>query len=128
MGRVGRGAYAALKDSGYQDVVGIEENRIHLNNLIADGYNCVHGDATDRDFWERTRLAERKLLLISLSNRHENLAVVQLARELGFQNTIAVATRFPDEKEAYEKLGCIAYYLYDDVGRDFALHALQSNQ
>jgi len=128
MGRVGRGAYAALEAAGHDDVVGIEENRTIRKRLLEEGYRCIQGDATDRDFWERTRLAERQILLISLSNRHENLAVVELARDMGCKNTLAVATRYPDEKEMYQKYGCVAYYLYEDVGRDFALHVLNKNQ
>ena len=103
MGRVGRGAYEALTEAGYNNVVGIEENRYVTQDLNDRGFACVHGDASDRDFWERTQLADRDLLLLSLSNRHENLAVVELARELGFKNTLAVATRFPGMKKRNTK-------------------------
>ncbi|MEE9335555.1 MAG: cation:proton antiporter family protein [Granulosicoccaceae bacterium] len=124
MGRVGRGAYEHLQENGHH-VMGIEEGYISTQRLIEQGYECVHGDATDRDFWERTGLANRDLLLVSLSNHRENIEVIKLAKELGHKGRLSVAARFPDQKEELEKLGCRAYYLYEDVGREFALHMLE---
>jgi Trk K+ transport system NAD-binding subunit len=85
----------------------------------------VHGDASDRDFWERTGLVNCKLILVSLSNHRENVRVARLARELGFSSTMAIATRFPDESAELEALGCVTFYRYQDVGRDFANHTLR---
>ena len=62
--------------------------------------------------------------MVSLSNHSENLQVAKLAKQLNYQNTLAVAARFPDEAAELEELGCIAFYLYQDVGRDFATHTL----
>lgn len=124
MGRVGRGAFDALVDAGRTGIVGVEENYLRAGELDAAGHHCIHGDAVDRDFWERTGLVDRELVLISLTNHRENLRAVRLAREVGFRGTIAVAARFPDERAELEALGCVAYYLYEDTGRDFATHVL----
>ncbi len=124
MGRVGRGAYEYLQQSGHK-VMGIEESYTNTQNLVKKGYECVHGDATDRDFWERTGLANRDMLLVSLSNHRENIEVIKLAKELGHKGRLSVAARFADQKEELEALGCQAYYLYEDVGRDFALHTFE---
>jgi len=126
MGRVGRGAYELLSKTSDIDVVGIEENIDRVKAMKAAGLQCIHGDATDRDFWERSELMKCKNILLSFSNHRENLAVVEMARELGFEHKISVATRFPDEKHPLEALGCHAYYLYADVGRDFAQSVLSS--
>lgn len=125
MGRVGRSAFDALRDAGYEKVCGVEENYQITQQRIADGRQCVHGDASDRDFWERTGLAECKLILVSLSNHSENVRVATLAHELKFKHTLAVATRFPDERTELEALGCITFYRYQDVGRNFAEHTLE---
>ena len=124
MGRVGRGAYDRLRESGRTTIVGVEENFARANERVEAGYHCVHGDAADRDFWERTRLAERELIMISLTIHRENLRVVHLARDMGYVGTLAVAARFPDERAELEELGCVAYYLYEDTGREFASHVL----
>lgn len=124
MGRVGRGAFDALRDAGYQNVVGIEEKYSVALERTDSGWPCVHGDASDRDFWGHTGLVNCELIMVSLSNHKENLRVAKLARKLNFRNTLAVSARFPDEAAELEALGCITFYLYQDVGRDFASHTL----
>ncbi len=128
MGRVGRAAYDSLVDSGITDIVAVEENYESTLELNAKGYNCVHGDASDREFWESTGMAARKLILVSLSNHREDLIIVELAKELGCVTSLSVAARFPDHKEQLESLGCSAFYLYEDVGRDFAQYALSGSE
>lgn len=124
MGRIGRGAFDALREAGIDHIVGIEENYALTEQRNAQGWPCVHGDASDRDFWERTGLGDCTLILVSLSNHRENIRVARLARELGYKNTLAVATRFPDEAAELEALGCLCFYRYQEVGRDFATHVL----
>ncbi len=128
MGRVGRNAYEALELAGRTRLVGVEESYSRTKALIEDGLHCVHGDASDRDFWERTGLAECELILVGLSNHRENMQIVELARELDFKGQLAVAARFPDHKEQLEAAGCVAFNLYEEVGRDFALHTLRQLQ
>ena len=129
MGRIGRGAYEALALSAAEQgkfrthgIVAVEENHALVAMRREEGYACIHGDASDQDFWERTGLARRDLILVSLTIHRENLRVVRLARELGFTGTLGVACRFPDERRELEALGCVPYYLYEDVGGDFARH------
>lgn len=125
MGRVGRNAYEALSVTGHRSVVGIEESYSRTQELKQDGFQCVHGDASDRDFWERTGLADCELIMVGLSNHRENLQIVELARDLGYKGQLAVAARFADHKEQLEALGCISFNLYEEAGRDFALHTLR---
>ncbi len=124
MGRVGRGAFNALRDAGHDRIVGIEEKFNVAKERSENGWPCVHGDAADRDFWEHSKLTNCELIMVSLSNHSENIQVAKLAKQLNYQNTLAVAARFPDEAAELEELGCISFYLYQDVGRDFATHTL----
>ncbi len=125
LGRIGRAAYNTLEaDESVGPVVGIEENWARHIDLQEEGFHVVHGDASDLDFWDRARLLQLDHILVCLSNHRENVDVVELAQELGFDGTIAVAARFPDECEALEKMGCAPYYLYADVGDDFARYTL----
>lgn len=126
MGRVGRGAYAAVSKAGPR-VIGVEENVATVQRYRDAGYDCVHGDATDRDFWERTGLAQRDIIFVSLSGHSEHMTVARLAKDLGFTGTLAIAARFPDHARELEALGCVAYYLYEDVGRDFASFSLDKH-
>lgn len=126
MGRVGRNAYKALSRVGRKDIVGIEESYPRTMSLMEAGFHCVHGDASDRDFWERTGLANCELIMVGLSNHRENLQIVALAQELGFSGKLAVAARFADHKDELEALGCISFNLYEEAGKDFALHTVST--
>jgi len=120
MGRIGFGAYQFLHQQYGDRVVGVEERYARAVELREQGVNCVHGDASDRDFWEETGLARRQLILASLSNHRENLLVVSLAKGLGFNQQLAITARFEDERQELEELGCITFNVYADVGRGFA--------
>jgi len=124
MGRVGRNAFDTLRAAGIAPIIGVDENYARACELDEQGYPCLHGDGSDRDFWERTNLVNRDLILVSLTNHVENRQVAQLAQALGFTGTLAVAVRYPDEQEEIESMGCIAYYLYEDTGQNFARYAL----
>ena len=125
MGRVGCAAFDTLREAGYKKIIGVEENYQATQRLNSENWPCVHGDASDRDFWERTGLVNCELILVSLSNHREHVRVATLARELGYSNTLAVATRFVDEQSELDALGCVTFYRYEDVGCNFATHALE---
>lgn len=124
MGRVGVGAYRHLSERYPQQVLGIEESQEKTDRHQSHQIACIHGDGTDRDFWERSHLENRQLIFISLSNHHENVSVVKLLQQLGFSGTIAVVSRFPDEKRELETLGCVAFDLYAEAGYGFSEHVL----
>lgn len=124
MGRVGLGVYEYLLDHQDKTVVGIDENIGKVQQLKAEGVNCVHGDASDDEFWNQTRLADREMLFLSLTNHRENLSVVRLAHERQFRGTIAVVSRFPDETRELEEMDCITFNLYAGAGHGFAEHVV----
>ena len=124
MGRVGKGAYESLHESFGEKIVGVEESYSKVMAYRDMGINCVHGDASDYDFWAHSGLKDKKLILISLTNHLENLVAVELGNELGFRGTLAVVSRYPDQQEELELLGCIAFNLYGEAGHGFAEHII----
>lgn len=122
MGRVGYGAYERLKKIYNDNIVGVEEDISKVAQHIEAGIHCVHGDASDYDFWAHSGLKDKPLVLISLSNHAENLVAVELAKQLGFAGTLAVVSRFPDEQAELESLGCVSFNLYGEAGHGFAEH------
>ncbi|MEJ2444901.1 MAG: cation:proton antiporter [Exilibacterium sp.] len=124
MGRVGLGAYHYLQELYADSVAGVEENLEKANLHQANGLNCVHADASDRDFWEQAHLSRRSLILVSLTNHNENIEVVNLLRQLNYQGQVAVVSRFPDEKNELLELGCITFDLYAEAGHGFAEHVM----
>ena len=128
MGRVGKGVFNTLNKAYPNAVIGVEEDTSRLQQLKENGFQCVHGDGTDRDFWERTGLVDREIVFVNLSNHRENLTVVTLARQLGYANTLAVPALFEDEKKELEELGCVSFNVYANVGSGFAEHVLAGTQ
>lgn len=125
MGRVGQGVYERLTKILPGDrIVGVEEDLEKAHRHCAAGFHCVHGDASDHDFWAHSGLKDKGLVLISLANHTENLLAVEQARSQGFGGDLAVVSRFPDEKEELESLGCIAFNLYGEAGHGFAEHVV----
>ena len=122
MGRVGHGAYQYLVQNYGERVIGVEESYTRAVELRDKEVKCVHGDASDRDFWDQTNLHNREMVLVSLSNHRENLHVINMARELGCTCTLAATARFEDERKQLEEMGCIAFNVYADVGWGFAEH------
>ena len=81
MGRVGQGVYRYLAEKQNNKIIGVEESPDKTGQLQNEGVNCVHGDATDYEFWEQTNLVSRKIIFTSLSNHSENLNLVKLAKK-----------------------------------------------
>lgn len=125
MGRVGLGAYQFFVERYPNEVVGVEEKFSKVLDHQANGFNCVHADASDHDFWENTGITERDLVLVSLSNHSENITAVKLARACGFERNLAVVSRYPDEQKELQELGCIVFNLYAEAGYGFAEHVQQ---
>jgi predicted Kef-type K+ transport protein len=129
MGRVGQGVYERLTEILHADrIVGVEEDLEKAQRHCTAGLRCVHGDASDHDFWVHSGLKDKKLVLISLTNHTENLLAVEQARLQGFGGDLAVVSRFPDEKRELESLGCIAFNLYGEAGHGFAEHVIDQGK
>lgn len=124
MGRVGKGAYSYLEKVYPGRIVGVEESYEKVAEHREQGINCVHGDASDHDFWHYGKLTSRGLILVSLTNHSENMTVIRLAKELGFANNLAVVSRYPDEQRELESIGCITFNLYGEAGHGFAEHVM----
>ncbi len=125
MGRVGRGAARRLVELHGETVIGVEEDYENVLIHRKAGIRCVHGDATDYDFWAHSGLKDKSLILICLTNHSENLVAVELAQELGYSGKLAVVSRFPDQRDELESLGCIAFNLYGEAGHGFADHVME---
>jgi hypothetical protein len=124
MGRVGQGAYETLSSKCDGGIVGVDEKQSTVDQLIQQGINCIRGDASDYEFWRTTNLTSSDKIFVCLSNHRENMYIVNLAKQLGYKNVLAVVSRFPDEQLELQTLGCIAFNLYAEAGHGFAEHVL----
>ena len=97
MGRVGSTAYEFLRQQHGDVVLGIDRDSAVVDLHLEQGRRVILGDATDYDFWARTRTREGiDYALLCFPNHRANLAVAQLFREFGIQTVIASIAKFND--------------------------------
>lgn len=125
LGRVGFGAYNYLNERYPGEVIGIEEDNDKAAALAREGVHCIHGDASDAEFWEHADLSRRKTIFVSLSNHKENVEVVKLLKQMKYSGVLAAVSRFPDEHDELAKMGCVSFNLYKEAGHGFAEHVLE---
>ena len=124
MGRVGLGAYQSLSEKLGANIIGVDEKQDRVDSYQEQGINCIRGDASDYEFWTDTNLVKSDKIFVCLSNHRENMYIVNLAKQLGYKNVLAVVSRFPDEQAQLQESGCIAFNLYAEAGHGFAEHVL----
>jgi glutathione-regulated potassium-efflux system ancillary protein KefC len=123
MGRIGTGAYDHIGETLGCRVLGIDINRELVRRHVEAGRNVIVGDATDSDFWERTRFDQRRLRLIMLAMPEHN-ANMYAARRIaavvpGY--LIAAVAQFADQVQQLRDLGVdAAYDTYAEAGAGFA--------
>lgn len=118
------GAYITLEKKYNGQVVGIDEKNYRVKQHIQNGINCICGDANDYEFWNQSNLIECDKIFVCLSNHKENMYIVKLAQEMGYNNVLAVVSQFADEQKELEDNGCITFNLFAEAGSGFAEHVL----
>jgi predicted Kef-type K+ transport protein len=124
MGRVGQGAYETLSSRCEGEIIGVDEKQHRVDESIQLGINCVRGDASDYEFWRTTNITASDKIFVCLSNHRENMYIVNLAKQLGYKNVLAVVSRFQDEEIELKEAGCLTFNLYAEAGHGFAEHVL----
>ncbi|WP_413702414.1 NAD-binding protein [Psychromonas sp. KJ10-10] len=73
MGRIGAGAYDALKVSYGEYVMGIDYNHQTTLKHREQGRRVITGDALDSDFWNKLQLTDNvKLILLAMPDHNGN--------------------------------------------------------
>jgi lactate dehydrogenase-like 2-hydroxyacid dehydrogenase len=129
MGRVGAGAYDALKERFGEQVVGFDLDTDSVARNQAAGRRVVLASATDVDFWERLEVDfERvELVLLAMSSHSENLAAIDLLRKARFGGLIAATARYVDEVEDLRVAGAdVSFHVLAEAGTGLAQHALEA--
>jgi hypothetical protein len=126
MGRVGSGAYEAIRQRMGDALLGVDFDKDTVDRHRAAGRNVVRGSVTDPDFWERFQLDHRgiKLVMLAMPNQLENLYAVKQLRRSGYAGRLTAIAKYPDEVEALRKAGAdSAFNLYAEAGAGFADNA-----
>ena len=125
MGRVGSGAYDALRVRLGEQVLGVDADEDTVEKLEETGRHVILGSATDPDFWERMQLDSHqvRLILLAMPNAQENLLAVRQLHDAGYTGKVAAIAKYADEAEALRDAGVhAAYNLYAEAGVGFAEH------
>jgi len=123
MGRVGNGAYDAMRERVGDAVVGVDIDKDRVEAQRAAGRNVVRGSVTDPDFWERFHIDYNKieLVMLAMPNQLENLFAASQLRKLGYTGRLAAVAKYADEVEALQQAGVdSAFNLYAEAGAGFA--------
>ncbi|KPK38090.1 MAG: potassium transporter Kef [Gammaproteobacteria bacterium SG8_47] len=127
MGRIGGGAYEALRQRYGRTVLGLDYDAERVQKQRGAGRNVGVGDATDTDFWEHFRPDRVKLVLLALPNHKENLFAAKKLIASGFSGKVAAIARFPDEIEQLRAAGVnAAFNVYAEAGAGFADHVCET--
>ena len=129
MGRVGSGAYDALRERYEGKVVGFDLDLDVVKRNQNEGRRVVLASATDADFWERLQVDPDKieLVVLAMSSHPENLGAIDLLRAAKYRGVIAATARYGDELEELRKAGAdVAFHVLAEAGMGLAHHALHA--
>ncbi|MCY6959380.1 potassium channel family protein [Clostridium brassicae] len=99
-GETGQSVIKQFKKSNVSFVV-IEKNEERVHELLEEGILTIHGDATNEDILEKSRIKYAKGFISSLSSDADNVFTVLTARQMN-KNLYIISRAI--EKNSHEKL------------------------
>lgn len=121
MGRVGAGAYDAMRERYGEIVLGLESDPFKVERHQEGGRRVERADGTDPDFWTRVAPKQFNLVMLTLPDLKANLDVIRQLKESGFEGRIVAAARYADDREKMEKAGVdMAVDVFSEAGSGFA--------
>jgi predicted Kef-type K+ transport protein len=131
MGRIGTGAYEALRGRYGKVLIGLDSDAAVVRRQQQDGRNVILGDATDPDFWARVGQVNIRLVLLAMNDHQANLSAARsvaarrAATDSHSYKVVAIA-QHPDQIAELELEGVDAVFnFYAEAGAGFADHACQ---
>ncbi|TDF41539.1 potassium transporter Kef [Alteromonadaceae bacterium M269] len=126
MGRVGKGAYLALKQQVDNQVWGMDADPQRVEKLKARDMQVMYGDGEDADLWENLDLSCVKLVLLALPSIDDIIEIHQQLKRFGYKGQLAAIARYEDDRQKLLKVGVDKVFnFYTEVGVGFAEESLQ---
>ncbi|PKF62280.1 potassium transporter Kef [Psychromonas sp. psych-6C06] len=125
MGRIGAGAYDALKISYGELVMGIDYDHQTTLRHREQGRRVITGDALDSDFWNKLQLTDNiKLILLAMPDHNGNrYAAEQLKKIDSASFKVAALAHYKSDEVELNELGVSPVYnMYEEAGSGFARH------
>ncbi len=123
MGRVGTGAYEAMRKRFGDEVLGVDVDEQRVAKHCTQGRKVVRGSATDPDFRERVHvdLAQVSVIMLTLPTPEEMRIAARTLRQSGYRGHLAATARYEEDEAALEGAGVDAVYnFYAEAGFGFA--------
>jgi voltage-gated potassium channel Kch len=129
MGRVGVGAYDAMRERHGDTVLGVDSDPAVVGEQNEAGRSVILGAATDADFWERAPTAgvgRIRMVMLTMPNHTENVRAVSQLVKHGYNGLVTATARFDDEIAGLEQAGAHAVFnIYAEAGLGFADHVCE---
>ena len=130
MGRVGAAVFDDMRARQGDIVIGVDFDPDVVKKHQAAGRNVIVGDATDIDFWARTRMRKKdkiRWVMLAMPNHAANMHAVNELTANKFDGIIAATAKFDDEVEELKAAGVqAAYNFYAEAGYGFAEHVCRA--
>lgn len=123
LGRLGEAIYRRMSEHHEGELLGVETSVEKVQALRERGWNVVHGDATDSDFWERAARThdQTKAVLLAMPEHRANLFALEQIRAQGFKGYVAAIARVPGDVDRLLAAGADhALDLFGEAGTGFA--------
>ena len=126
MGRVGSGAYDAMRTAFGDTVIGVDFNHESVEAHRKSGRNVLHGDPSDADFWEKVDTDHQiALVMLALPNLVANLDALDQLKRVAFTGRVTATARHPGEEAQLLEHGATAVFnIYREAGAGFAEHTM----
>ncbi|GAA0852131.1 cation:proton antiporter family protein [Aliiglaciecola litoralis] len=126
MGRVGKGAYLALKNVLKDSVWGMDADPTRIRKLQKKDMQVFVGDGEDADFWENFDLRQTDIVMLAVPSVEDISNITRQLRNAHFQGTVASIARYEDEIELLQKAGADKVFnFFTEAGSGFAEESLQ---
>ncbi len=121
MGRVGTGAYDALRDDLHKKVCGIDVAEERVVSHCFSGRNVVMADAEDPEFWAQVNLDPIDLIMFAIPKYQDILEVAKQIRSAGYLGKTAAIVLYEDEEKELKAAGIdVVFNFYAKAGAGFA--------
>ncbi|WP_240516306.1 cation:proton antiporter [Brevibacterium aurantiacum] len=127
MGRIGRGAYERLVDTGGLSVIGVDNDHLVVEELKREEFNVLEGDATDHEFWHRLVVGgTARTVILAMAIHDSNTFAFEQLRIAGFDGAIAAVVQRQDQADRFIRAGVhTVVNIYSGSGAEVADAAMQ---
>jgi glutathione-regulated potassium-efflux system ancillary protein KefC len=125
MGRVGKGAYTALRNILKEEVWGMDADPIRVKRQTKMGMQVMLGDGEDAELWDNLDLSSVHLILLALPSIDDISHVSEQLRHAHYQGKIAAIARYEDQVQALLDTGTDKVFnFFTEAGVGFAEESL----